>query len=176
MSDDPWILERAMSTRVLGAVMAASPEPTSPELARSLQAEENWWRKIENEFALLNSSETAVLLGAKAGNNRIASSQRAAGKIIGFERRHALRFPQFQFDLTNHVVFPVIPQLIAVARSFDFSDEDLMLWMSSPVVPLRRTEPPRRPSRGSGTAPRGRPVPLRCPLVKRGCHSPVSAR
>jgi hypothetical protein len=29
------------------------------------------------------------------------------------------------------MVLPVIPELIAVARSFHISDEDLMLWMCS---------------------------------------------
>ncbi|MEC5179478.1 hypothetical protein [Arthrobacter sp. CG_A4] len=126
------VLSEERSIAALGSAMASNPEPVSPELARSLQAEENWWRKIERELPSLTSAEAAELLGAKPTNRNFASSQRAAGKLLGYTRRHAARFPKFQFDLAKGSVLPVIPQLIAVARDLETTDEDLVLWLAAP--------------------------------------------
>jgi hypothetical protein len=118
---------------VLGAAMAAAPEPVSPELVRSLQAEENWWRKIEQELPSLSSTETAELMGAKPTNRNFASTQRASGRLLGYTRRHAIRYPRFQFDDRGRVR-AVIPQLIAIARGFGIPDEDLVMWLASPTT------------------------------------------
>ena len=126
------VLSEERSIAALGSAMASNPEPVSPELARSLQAEENWWRKIERELPSLTSAEAAELMGAKPTNRNFASSQRAAGKLLGYTRRHAARFPKFQFDLAKGSILPVIPQLIAVARDLKTTDEDLVLWLAAP--------------------------------------------
>ncbi|XAS73278.1 hypothetical protein VUN82_05390 [Micrococcaceae bacterium Sec5.1] len=133
---DAWILKRALSEAnsisALGAAIASNPDTPSPELVRSLQAEENWWRRIENELPSISSTETAALLGAKATNRNFASSQRSAGRLIGYPRRHAIRYPKFQFDLQRGTVLPVIPELVALTRGLDVPDEDLVLWMATP--------------------------------------------
>lgn len=132
---DPAVLARALSEArsisVLGAAIAANPEPVSPELVRSLQAEENWWRRIETELPSLSSTETAELLGARRTNRNFASSQRAAGKLLGYSRRHAIRYPKFQFDSRRGAVLPVIPELLAMTRGLNVSDEDVVLWMAA---------------------------------------------
>jgi hypothetical protein len=56
------------------------------------------------------------------------SAQRSAGKLLSY-RSGRDRFPLFQFDLDRGAVLPVIPELIALARSFGYSDSDLVLWM-----------------------------------------------
>src|SRR4051794_18471760 len=133
---DAWVLKRALSEAnsiaALGAAIASNPDTPSPELVRSLQAEENWWRRIENELPSISSTETAALLGAKATNRNFASSQRSVGRLIGYPRRHAIRYPKFQFDLQRGTVLPVIPELLAVTRGLDVPDEDLVLWMATP--------------------------------------------
>ena len=132
---DPSVLRRVLSEvtsiKVLGAAIAANPEPVSPELARSLQAEENWWRKIETDLPSLSSTEAAAKMGAKPTNRNFASAQRASGKLLGYTRRNAVRYPKFQFDARG-AVLPVIPKLIAAARAMGVSDEDLILWLASP--------------------------------------------
>jgi hypothetical protein len=131
-----WILQRALSEAksisALGAAMASNPETPSPELVRSLQAEENWWRRIENELPSMSSTETAGFLGAKPTNRNFASSLRAAGKLLGYARRQAIRYPKFQFDMQRGTVLPVIPELLALTRGLDVPDEDLVLWMAAP--------------------------------------------
>lgn len=133
---DGWILKRALSEAnsiaALGAAIASNPEMPSPELARSLQAEENWWRRIEHELPSMSSTETAAFLGAKATNRNFASSQRAAGRLLGYARRQAVRYPKFQFDVQRGSVLTVIPQLLALTRGFGVPDEDLVLWMAAP--------------------------------------------
>jgi hypothetical protein len=133
---DLWILKRALSEAnsisALGAAIASNPETPSPELVRSLQAEENWWRRIENELPSMSSTETAAFLGAKATNRNFASSQRAAGRLLGYARRQAIRYPTFQFDMQRGTVLPVIPELLMLTRGLDVPDEDLILWMAAP--------------------------------------------
>jgi hypothetical protein len=133
---DAWILKRALSEAnsisALGAAIASNPDTPSPELVRSLQAEENWWRRIENELPSMSSTETAAFLGAKATNRNFASSQRAAGRLLGYARRQAIRYPKFQFDVQRGTVLTVIPELLALTRGLDVPDEDLVLWMAAP--------------------------------------------
>jgi hypothetical protein len=133
---DAWILKRALSEAnsisALGAAIASNPDTPSPELVRSLQAEENWWRRIENELPSMSSTETAAFLGAKATNRNFASSQRTAGRLLGYPRRQAIRYPKFQFDVQRGTVLPVIPELLALTRGLDVPDEDLVLWMATP--------------------------------------------
>lgn len=125
------VVNEQHAIEVLGAAMAAAPESVSPELARSLQAQENWWRKIERGFPSLSSREVAELLGAKSTNRNFASQQRRAGKLLGYTRRHAALFPVFQFDQAKGLVRPVIPQLLEVTRRYDVPDEDVVLWMAT---------------------------------------------
>ncbi|MGO4806897.1 hypothetical protein AB4089_17430 [Arthrobacter sp. 2MCAF15] len=132
---EAWILKRAeseaKSISALGVAIAANPEPASPELARSLQAEENWWRKIERELPSLSSTEVAEMLGGNPNNRNLASSQRAAGKLLGYARRHAIRYPRFQFDMHRGTVLPVIAELLALTRGLNVPDEDVVLWMGT---------------------------------------------
>jgi hypothetical protein len=125
------VVNEQRAIQVLGAAMAAAPEPVSPELARSLQAEENWWRKIERELPSLSSTETAELLGAKSTNRNFASAQRTAGRLLGYARRHAFHYPKFQFDMSLGAVLPVIPRLLTVTRELGVPDEDVVLWMAT---------------------------------------------
>jgi hypothetical protein len=133
---DAWILKRALSEAnsisALGAAIASNPETPSPELVRSLQAEENWWRRIENELPSMSSTETAAFLGAKVTNRNFASSQRATGKLLGYARRQAIRYPKFQFDVQRGTVLPIIPDLLTLTRGLDVPDEDVVLWMAAP--------------------------------------------
>ncbi len=123
--------EAKLGAKVLGAAMASNPSMVSPEMARSLQAEENWWRTIEETFQPLSSTQAAELLGASKTNRNYASSQRAAGKLLGFTRNGRTRLPDFQFDFARGAVRPIIPQLIRVSRSNGVPDEDLILWLVS---------------------------------------------
>lgn len=126
------VINEQLAIDALGASMAAAPGPVSPEVARSVQAAENWWRTTEDLYPSFSSSEVAWILGAKSTNRNLASTQRAAGKMLGYARRNTIRYPKFQFDPKTRAVLPVIPELIAVSRGFGVTDEDLVLWLTTP--------------------------------------------
>jgi hypothetical protein len=131
----PEVLQRAateaQAIEALGAAMAAQPEPISPELARSLQAEENWWRKIESEHEALSSLQVAERLG-KSSNRAYASHERQEGWMLGYKRGNSFRYPLFQFDLRARTVLPVIQDLLLISRGYDLPDEELVLWLCTP--------------------------------------------
>jgi hypothetical protein len=134
---DPEVLNSLASTvwegvHVLGAAMATSPVAVSPQTARSLQAAENIWRSIAEEFGMPTSVEVAELLGSRKPNRAIASTLRNEGSIVGVMRGNSYRFPGFQFDAEKSAVVPVMPKLIALARENGRSDEDLVFWLASP--------------------------------------------
>ena len=131
----PEILRRAateaQAVASLREAMSALPEPISPQLARSVQAEENWWRKIESDHAMLTSTETATLLG-KSSNRAYAAHQRKQGRMLGYKRGNSYRYPKFQFDLRSRTVHPVILDLLLVSQGYGVPDEELVMWLCTP--------------------------------------------
>lgn len=124
------IADRNRSIAALGAAMAANPSPASPELARSLQAQENWWRKIEAEHPWFTSTQAAQQLGRSANRN-YASQLRKDGRLLGYRRANSYRYPAFQFDPRTGGVRPVIEHLLRISHSYDVPDNDVMLWLCS---------------------------------------------
>lgn len=125
------MVAEARSAEALSATMAAQEEAISPELARSLQAEENWWRKIEADHQMLSSTGVSLLLGKKP-NRTYASHQRNNGRLLGYRRGNSYRFPKFQFDLHSRIVRPVITDLLQLTRGYGMSDEELVMWLCTP--------------------------------------------
>jgi hypothetical protein len=120
------LYERALSNE-LAKLMSDSPEITHT-ITRELEVKARWWRMLEDEFGSFSEYETALLLGLQVSGADSVSAQRSAGKLLSY-RRGQDRFPLFQFNLDRGTVLPVIPELIALARSFGYSDSDLVLWM-----------------------------------------------
>lgn len=134
-------LSEQRSIDALGAAIAANETTLSPAMVQSLQAQENWWRKIESEHGWLSSTDTAVLLG-RSPNRTFASAQRSAGKLLGYQRGKTHRYPKFQFDLAKGEVRPVIPKLMEVARGYGIPDEDVVLWLCSPTSAFAEQDRP----------------------------------
>lgn len=127
--------------RSLGTAMATNPLPASPQMARSLQAAENAWRSIESEFGLLTSTEVAERLGSRKPHRSTAATQRAAGNLVAVMRGNSYRYPGFQFD-ERGIIRPIIPKLITMAKDNHQTDEDLILWLSSPSSYFREEDRP----------------------------------
>lgn len=128
------IVNALASIQVLRPAFAANPAPTSPQLARSLQATENVWRRIGTEFGLLTSSQVAELLGASPSNRHYASAKRLAHEIVGVLRGKAQLYPGFQFDRAHGTILPVMAPLIDLARVNGRQDADLILWLQGPTT------------------------------------------
>ncbi|MDQ6740900.1 MAG: hypothetical protein M3021_11240, partial [Actinomycetota bacterium] len=85
-----------LSIQSLGPALAAIETPVSPQLARSLQATENAWREIREEFGLLSSTELSRAVGSSSPNRSYASDQRNAGNLLAVKRPGGMKYPGFQ--------------------------------------------------------------------------------
>ncbi|MDJ0357245.1 hypothetical protein [Paenarthrobacter sp. PH39-S1] len=129
---DAWLnMQRSVDS--LGPALAALKPATSAQLARSAQAAENAWRRMEDEFGLLTSTQVAVLLGSRSAGRSFASEQHRAGHLLRIRRRNAYLYPGFQFDRRAGKVLDVIAVLVRLARASHWSEEDLALWFVSPT-------------------------------------------
>lgn len=124
------VLRTQTALKSLGPAIASVHEPVSPALARAAQATENAWRRIEHGYGLYTSSQIAKLLGY-GGNRTWANAQRSAGRLLGVRRGGAYRYPGFQVSPGGKLA-PVMADLLSLARQHDWSDESLVLWLSSP--------------------------------------------
>jgi hypothetical protein len=104
----------------------------TPQVARSLQATENRWRRIEREFGMLDSGQVAEFLGASGTNRNLAHSLAKKGQILGVKRGRKTLFPGFQFDADSGEVRPVIAQVASIGRQSGWEDRHLLQWLCTP--------------------------------------------
>lgn len=122
-------MERGIAA--LGPALAEIETPVSPQLARSVAATENVWRELEDEFGLFSSLEVSQLVGSKSPNRSYASEQRSRDRLIAVKRPGGLRYPGFQIDQAEHVIRPVMTDLIRIASAAGRSEASLALWMTT---------------------------------------------
>jgi len=103
----------------------------SPQVARSVQATENAWRRMDAEFGLLAAEDVAVRLGYAPTNRAWAATHRRASQLLGVRRGGRYRYPGFQ--LTDTGVLPVVPKLLELAAAHDWAPEGLALWLCTPT-------------------------------------------
>ncbi|MCU1572673.1 MAG: hypothetical protein JWO93_755 [Micrococcaceae bacterium] len=120
------------SITALGPAMAAFKGITSPQLARAIQATENVWKRIEDEYGLLTSMEVAQLIGTGKSRRSLAADQRAAGKLMGVKRGNRILYPGFQFDRAAGKAHKAVPSLLTMAKDVAWDEEDLILWLLAP--------------------------------------------
>lgn len=107
-------------------------ELVSPQMARSVQARVNRWRRVMKEYRFLSGEEATELLGSQQGDWSLASRRRSEGKLLGVKQGNAVLYPEFQFDETGDVR-PVIHELIALAKENNWSEQSLILWLVTPT-------------------------------------------
>ena len=120
------------SIQALGPALAAIETPVSPQLARSLQATENAWREMSEEFGLLSSTELSRAVGSSSPNRSYASDQHHAGNLLAVKRPGGMKYPGFQIDPHGHTIRPLMRPLLAAAVQAGRSEAGLALWMVSP--------------------------------------------
>jgi len=124
------VLTQLQSRASLG--IAISKAPTVPAgYARALQATENVWREIDEEFDLLTSAEVAMAIGSKSQNRYLASALRKKGKLLGLRRLNAYRYPGFQFQ-PDGTIHPAISELVAAMHEGGWSEGNFIIWLCSP--------------------------------------------
>lgn len=121
------------SIKALESVLSHLPEEIepSPQIARSVQASENRWRRMAREFPMLDSSQVASLLGISATNRNKASQLAKQGKILGVVRGNRTLYPSFEFDLEAGKVRPVVAEVVKTAGD-RWAAESLLQWFCAP--------------------------------------------
>lgn len=121
------------SIKALESALSHVPEEIepSPQIARSVQAGENRWRRMAKEFDMLDSSQVASLLGISASNRNKASQLAKQGKILGVARGNRTLYPSFEFDLAAGKVRPVIAEVVKAAGD-RWDPESLLQWFCAP--------------------------------------------
>jgi len=122
-----WVARRS-----LAPAMETAQTPVPPQLARSLQARENWLRGVESEFGTYSRQEIAQLRGAKGTNRSMAGDLKNSGQIITYRRGNSDRIPAFQFTETGGQIRSAMPALIRLARENGWEDLDLLAWLTNP--------------------------------------------
>lgn len=125
----------------LGRAIRAAHIDASPQLARAVQAEENLYAAIDEEFGLLTSTEAAERMGSRAesGKRNAASTARRDGRLLALTRGQYLLFPGFQFD--DQGIRPVIAEYLRVGREFNRSEAGLIQWLVGPTTYLDGKRP-----------------------------------
>lgn len=132
----PWeLMNKGRGKResaALGPAMAAVRGAVSPQMARALQATKNFWKRVEAEYGMLNSTEVARLIGSEKSGRSLAADRRSAGKLIGIKRGNKYVYPGLQFDHLAGKVHPAIPGLLKKAREVGWGEEALIFWLVTP--------------------------------------------
>lgn len=133
------VLTRRVVT-ALGDAIHAAHVPASPSLARAIQAEQNLYDRIDEEFGLLTSTEAGARLGSRSAHQRnLALAARKDGRLLAIRRGRYTLYPGFQFD--ERGVRPVIEELSRVGRRHDWSETGLVQWLMSPTAYLDGDRP-----------------------------------
>lgn len=134
-SIDAEVLAKALLLQIrnrvsLGAAVSKLPT-VEAGFTRAVQATENAWRGIADEFGMLSSREVAERIGSKSSNRNLASDLRKRGQLLGVNRLNSYKYPGFQFTAEG-TVRPVIPELITTMNESGWTEPSLVLWLCSP--------------------------------------------
>lgn len=121
-----------MGADAQSSARATVEEPVSPPMARSMQASISRSRRVMKDYRFLTSTEAGEVLGSRSGSRSLASHHRLEGKLVGVRDGTRVLYPEFQFDEAGHV-YPVIPKLISLAKSHDWSEPSVVLWLVTPT-------------------------------------------
>ena len=123
--------------------------PAAPEVAAAVSSQLAWsrrataaaWRRLEEEFGLLDAGEVQELLGAEPDQD-LTSSKLVVGGLIRVEVGGRVLYPGFQVDRDVRAILPVIAGLLDLAAENSWSAEDLALWMTAPSTSFESEDRP----------------------------------
>jgi len=104
----------------------------SPQVARAVQASENRWRSIENEFGLWDSGEVSEFLGGSPSNRNLAHSLSRAGRILAVRRGRKVLYPGFQFDQASGGIHSVITAVSRYGKGAGWESANVAQWFCAP--------------------------------------------
>lgn len=120
------------SLAVLGPALASTAPEASPQLARSVQARENFYERIVKTHGLLTSEEVGRRMGSRSKRPANAAIQaREAGRLVALRRGRYILFPGFQLEESGQPR-PVIAALRRKAANYGHDEADLIEWLCLP--------------------------------------------
>ncbi|OBH84163.1 hypothetical protein [Mycobacterium sp. E2989] len=129
------------SARAVGDALASVAVYTEPAVARAVQAEQNLYARIEDEFGMLSSTDAGKRMGSRSSAPRnLATTAHRNGALVAVRRGTYLAYPGFQFGPDGKPL-PVIARLREVAEDSGWSEAGLVQWLCSPTTYLDSERP-----------------------------------
>lgn len=120
---------------------AVASAAVSPELAWSRRETASAWRRMDEEFGLLDVGEVQDLL--RTGPDRdLTPSEAAVGGLLRVEVGGRVLYPGFQVDRDARAILPVIAGLLDLAAKNSWRPEDLALWLLGPSTSFEAEDRP----------------------------------
>ncbi len=122
------------SAQAVGAALASVAVYTEPAIARAVQAEQNLYARIENEFGMLTSTEAGTRMGSRSRAPRnLAATAHRNNTLVAVRQGNSLVYPGFQFGPDGQPL-AVIGRLRETAEANDWSEAGLVQWLCSPTT------------------------------------------
>ncbi|MBB5643173.1 hypothetical protein [Cryobacterium roopkundense] len=123
------------------AAAAEKSAAVSPELAWSRRETAAAWRRMDEEFGLLDAGEVHELLGTEPDRDLTSSKLELRG-LIRVEVGGRVLYPGFQIDRDKRAVLPVVAGLLDLAAENSWRSEDLALWLMGPSTSFEAEDRP----------------------------------
>jgi hypothetical protein len=105
-----------------------------PAIARAVQAEQNLYSRIEQEFGMLTSTEAGKRMGSRSRAPRnFAANAHRGNMLVAVHQGNSRLYPGFQFGPDGRPL-EAIARLREVADSNEWSEAGLVQWLCSPTT------------------------------------------
>lgn len=122
------------SAQAVGAALSSVAVYTEPAIARAVQAEQNLYARIDDEFGLLTSTEAGKRMGSRSRAPRnLAASAHRNNQLVAIRRGNHLVYPGFQFGPDGQPL-AIIKRLREIAEANDWSETGLVQWLCGPTT------------------------------------------
>ena len=122
------------SAQAVGAALSSVAVYTEPAIARAVQAEQNLYTRIGDEFEMLTSTEAGKKMGSRSRAPRnLATSAHRSNQLVAIRQGNHLVYPGFQFGPDGQPL-AVISRLREIAEANDWSEAGLVQWLCSPTT------------------------------------------
>ena len=122
------------SAQAVGAALSSVAVYTEPAIARAVQAEQNLYTRIENEFGMLTSTEAGRRMGSRSRAPRnFAATAHRDNTLVAVRQGNSLVYPGFQFGPDGQPL-EVIARLRETAAANNWSEAGLVQWLCSPTT------------------------------------------
>jgi hypothetical protein len=122
------------SAHAVGAALASVTVYAEPSITRAVQAEQNLYARIEQEFGMLTGTEAGKRMGSRSRAPRnFAATAHRDNTLVAVRQGNSLVYPGFQFGPDGQPL-EVIARLRETANANAWSEAGLVQWLCSPTT------------------------------------------